>query len=186
MKKLIDYLPDFLKNIKDYKLTLNSIDIELNLINENIENIIKESSILTADEKRIQEWEQFLKIQKIGNLYQRKLYIIATITSVGKINKTKIEEIVNIYTGGGGADVSFDKDTSTIKVKVKPPQGAEIFRFDDIERTLNIMIPAHLNLNITRFYVFWENIKEDFPTWQALKDTNMTWKQVKFYTGITK
>lgn len=174
---LINYLPDFLKVIEDYKQLLSSLDVEINNLNGVMEYIVDQSSILKADEKRVSEWEGFLKISKQGDLYQRKLYIIATLTSVGKLNKTKIEEIVNIYTNGGGAIVEFKN--STIIVKVKPPSGSEDFLFPDIERTLNIMKPAHLGLSVIRYYITWGIVKEDFTTWQNLKDNIKTWQELK-------
>lgn len=179
---LIKYLPEFLRSIDDFKELFKSLDIEIKYLNEGIEYIINQSNILKANEKRIEEWEQFLKIDKQGDLHQRKLFIIATLTSVGKLNKSKIEEIVNIYTKGGGADVEFTN--STIIVKVKPPKGNEDFLFPDIERTLEKMKPAHLGLVVVRFYSRWENIKDDFNTWEDVKENFINWSDVKNYLDL--
>ena len=179
--KLIEYLPNFLKDIKDFKEIFNSLDVELNKIDNSFDYIINQASIMDADEKRIEQWEEFLRIEKQGNLYQRKLYIIATLTSVGKLNKTKIQDIVNIYTNGGGAEVEFKN--STIMIKVKPPMGTEDFRFDDIQRTIEVMKPAHLGLSIVRFYPFWQLIKDDFPTWGDVNKYFKNWGLVRQYVG---
>lgn len=179
---LINYLPEFLRSIEDFKELFASLDIEIKYLNDGIDYIINQSNIMKADEKRIEEWEQFLKIDKQGDLHQRKLYIIATLTSVGKLNKSKIEEIVNIYTKGGGADVEFVN--STIIVKVKPPKGNEDFLFPDIERTLEKMKPAHLGLTVIRYYCLWSDIYEDFDTWNDVLQNFETWLDVKNY--ITK
>lgn len=175
---LINYLPEFLKVIEDYKQLLNSLDIEVENLNDSINYIVDQSSILKADEERIEQWEEFLRISKQGDLYQRKKYIIATLTTVGKLNKTKIQEIVNIYTNGGGAIVEFRN--STIIVKVKPPEGNENYLFPDIERTLNVMKPAHLGLSVIRYYTIWLDVKDNFTSWRELKNTNKTWREIKF------
>lgn len=177
---LIQYLPNFLQEIKDFKEIFSSLDIEMEIVNNYIEYIVKQSSILNADEDRVAEWENFLRISKKGDLHQRKLYIIATLTTIGKLNKTKIEEIVNIYTGGGGAIVQFND--STIIVKVKPPEGVEDFRFPDIERTLNIMKPAHLGLVVTRYYALWSDVNTRFSTWEDVKNRFDTWGSVRNYS----
>lgn len=174
---LINYLPLFLQEVEDYKQLLDSLDTEVKILNDGVEYTLNQANILTADEYRISEWEDFLQIQKQGDLYQRKLYIIATLTTVGKLNKTKIEDIVNIYTNGGGAIVEF-RD-STIHVKVKPPAGSEDFLFPDIERTLNVMKPAHLGLVVTRYYTRWLDIKDKFTTWGELREKELTWRDVK-------
>lgn len=176
---LINYLPEFLRNIDDFKELFKSLDIEIKYLNEGIEYIINQSNILKANEKRIQEWEEFLKIDSQGDLLQRKKFIIATLTTVGKLNKSKIEEIVNIYTNGGGAEVEFSN--STIIVKVKPPKGNEDFLFPDIERTLEKMKPAHLGLIVIRDYVFWNDIYLDFDSWDSVFNNFETWKDVKNY-----
>ena len=178
---LINYLPNFLKTIEDYKQLLGSLDIEIKYLNDGIGYIINQASILNADERRIEEWERFLRITKQGNLYQRKKYIIATLTTVGKLNKTKIEEIVNIYTNGGGAIVEFTN--STIIVKVKPPKDNENYLFPDIERTLSVMKPAHLGLSVVRFYSSWQLIKDDFPTWGHVNKYFKNWNFVRQYVG---
>lgn len=175
---LVNYLPEFLKNIEDYSQLLNSLDIEIKNLNDGIEYIVKEASILNADESRVEEWEEFLRISKQGTLQQRKKYIIATLTTVGKLNKTKIEEIVNIYTNGGGCIVEFRN--STIIVKVQPPEGNEDVLFPDIDRTLNIMKPAHLGLSVIRYYTIWSEIKDSFSSWEDLKDSSKKWKELKF------
>lgn len=176
---LINYLPEFLRNIDDFKELFKSLDIEIKYLNEGIEYIINQSNILKANEKRIQEWEEFLKIDSQGDLMQRKKFIIATLTTVGKLNKSKIEEIVNIYTNGGGAEVEFLN--STIIVKVKPPKGNEDFLFPDIERTLEKMKPAHLGLSVIRDYVLWNDIYLDFDSWGTVFNNFETWKDVKNY-----
>lgn len=177
---LINYLPTFLQDIEDYKELLNSLDSEVEILEEGYKSIIKQSSILKADEERIKQWEEFLKIEKQGDLFQRKKYIIATLTTVGKLNKTKIEEIVNIYTNGGGAEVEFTN--STIMIKVKPPKGNEDFLFPDIERTINKMKPAHLGLMVARGYMFWNTIKDKFNSWGYVKSNFKTWNDVKNFS----
>ena len=151
--KLITYLPLFLRDFEEYKVLFDSLDIEVQNLNDGIMYAIDQASILNCDEDRVKEWESFLHITAQGDLYQRKLYIIATLTTVGKLNKRKIEDIVNIYTNGGGCTVEFSE--STIKIQVKPPNGGEIFLFPDIERTIEKMKPAHLAL---RLHAFIQNI----------------------------
>lgn len=177
--KLITYLPQFLQEIAEYKVLFDSLDIEVEKLKNGVMYAIDQASIMNCDENRAQEWENFLRITPQGDLYQRKLYIVATLTTVGKLNKTKIESIVNIYTNGGGAEVTFEE--STIKVLVKPPAGGEIFRFDDIERTLEKMKPAHLALTVTRFYSRYPDIAEKFATYQALKDGFEDYEALKNY-----
>lgn len=176
---LIEYLPQFLREFAEYKVLFDSLDIEVQDLKDGIMYAVDQASIMNCDEERVKEWESFLRIDAQGDLYQRKLYIVATLTTVGKLNKKKIEDIVNIYTNGGGCIVKFEE--STIKVQVKPPNGGEIFLFPDIERTLDKMKPAHLALLVTRFYSKYSDIKTDFADYQAIKDRFDTYNQVFAY-----
>lgn len=164
----INLIPKYLREIQEYKAISDAFDLQFDQINDRLEYILKQSAIMTADEKRISEWEAFLKIKASGNLYQRKQFIIATLTSIGKLNERKIQEIVNIYTEGGGAIVQVT--TNSIIVKVKPPVGGEIFLLDDIYKTLDKMKPAHLTLILIRFYSTYKNINDDFISYLEINN----------------
>lgn len=171
---LISYIPKYLKEIEEYKVLFSSVDQEITQIYESIRYVIQQASIKDCDEQRVEEWEKFLQIQKQGNLYQRKQYIIATLTTIGKLNEKKIQDIVNIFTNGGSAIVSIEN--SVIVVRVKPPNNGEVFLFPDIERALYPMKPAHLGLSVTRYYSTIEMLEGDFP---YIKDVENTFSLVK-------
>jgi Uncharacterized protein conserved in bacteria (DUF2313). len=179
---LIEYIPNFLRDIEEYIVLFNSLDITVEHLSDGIYYAIDQASILNCNEQRIKEWESFLKITPVGNLYQRRLYIIATLTTVGKLNKAKIEEIVNIYTNGGGAIISFHN--STIYIKVKPPDNGEVFLFPDIERTLNIMKPAHLLLSVTRYYATIGMIEDSFDKVSDVEAYFNTINDVELWLGV--
>ena len=176
---LVSRLPLHLQDIAEFKQINRSLDEEVNHLNEMASSLLSDSVIMTASESRVQEWEKWLGINPEGNLYQRKLFLIATLSGSGKLNEEKIKSLVKIYTGGS-ATVTFAN--STINVKVLPPKGqGELFRFDDIQRTLQKLIPAHLGLNIERDYATWSDIKQNFASWNAVKSGNTDWNAVKNY-----
>ena len=173
---LIDYIPEFLKPLNEYKQIFNTEDIELLKLKYGIAFAISESIIMQSTEKRVEEWEQFLGIVKNGNLYQRKLYILATLVGHGKLNEEKIKSIVNTYTLGGGCVVKFED--STIKVDVLPPNDGEIFIFSDIEKTLGRLKPAHIGLIVKRYYSTWGMVKDSYTSWGDIAQLE-NWKALK-------
>lgn len=176
---LLDLIPQDLREIREYKAIFDAFKIQFNEIDKRLSYILNQASIMGADESRTEQWESFLGIQKQGTLFQRKQFIIATLTSVGKLNEKKIEDIVNIYTNGGGCIVEVT--SSAIIVKIKPPLESEQFLFPDVERTLERMKPAHLALSVIRFYSTWRDIRNDYVDWQTVKTSFPTWKDVKLY-----
>lgn len=173
---LIDYIPEFLKPLNEYKQIFNTEDIELLRLKYGVAFAISESTIMQATEERVEEWEQFLSIIKNGNLYQRKLYILATLMGSGKLDEEKIKSVVGAYTLGGGCIVKFED--STIKVDVLPPEDGEIFIFSDIEKTLGRLKPAHIGLIVKRYYSTWGMVKDSYATWGDIAQLE-NWKALK-------
>lgn len=175
---LISRLPLHLQNIAEFRQINNALDTEVALLNERASSIISNSTIMKADEERVAEWEKYLDINAEGNLYQRKLFLVATISGSGKLNEEKIKSLVQIYTGGSA---TVTVENSTINVKILPPKSGELFRFEDIERTLTRLKPAHLGLVVERDYSSWNDIKTEFSSWNSIKTGLNKWNDVKNY-----
>lgn len=178
---LNEYVPVFLREFKEYRELNESLDVEVKNLYDNLALLIKESSIMNASERRISEWEAFLRISPKGNLYQRKLYITATLRGQGKLSEGKIKDIVNAYTEGGGANVSIVN--SVLVVEIKPPNQGEIFLFTDIERTLKDLKPAHLGLIVKRFYSTIARLENEFSTILDIENNLATIKDLENWIG---
>lgn len=62
--KLIDYLPPFLKNVREYKEIFRVVDDELEILSNRIDNILREVRINTAESYGLDRYE---KIYGISN-----------------------------------------------------------------------------------------------------------------------
>ena len=60
MSKINEYLPKVLQPIEEYKTTNEDLDVELNLLDSQINSILKEVIANTASEYGIQRWENSL------------------------------------------------------------------------------------------------------------------------------
>lgn len=172
---LIEYLPSFLQEVREFKALFDPIDKELNILYPIIENLFAEAVIMYCSEDRIKEWEKALKIVPLGTIDERRLYLKALLRGSGKLNEAKIKSMVDAFTGG---DAIVTLENSIITVKVLPPNNGEIYRFPDIERALKPLIPAHLGLSVVRFYSTWADIKSNFTDWNAIAES-ADWNAVK-------
>lgn len=175
--ELIKYLPPFLQEFIQFQSLMKSEDHEIDRLQDSIPVIFDDSYILTASSERIIEWEKKLNINPVGTLAQRKSFIISHLRGQGKLNEQRIKYIVNAFTGG---DSIVNFTGSTILVKILVPANGDIYLFPDVERALNPKIPAHIALQVQRFYSTWADVKTDFASWSTIG--NLTdWKELKNY-----
>ena len=173
--KLIEYLPHFLHEVKEFKAIFNAEDDEINILYPSIESIFAEAIIMYCSEGRVAEWEKALKVVPQGTLEERRYFIKALLRGSGKLNETKIKSIVEAFTGG---EAIVSLEDSTVVVKILPPNNGEVYRFLDVERALKPLIPAHLGLSIIRYYSTWGDIKNNYTNWNAVAQT-ANWKEVR-------
>lgn len=176
MGKLINYLPTYWHDSAEMQEILDSNEVEIDSLLADSKPIFIDNLILQASEERISGWERALQLTPLGTLEERRVYVLSVLMGIGKLNEKKIIDIVDIFTGGGGAIVTFAN--GVIDVKVLPPRNGEGFDFASIERSINKQRPAHLGLNVVRYYSTWGDIKEQFTSWQDVRDSKPSWRDV--------
>lgn len=176
-EKMMNFLPEYWHSNHDMIQILQTIADEIVLLHAKYQIIYTNAFILIASESRVREWEKDLKIQPIGSLYQRRLFILSKLRGNGKLNEVSIKSIVSSFTGGYDCIVTFSN--STITVRILPPNNGEVFVFSDIIRTITPRKPAHLGLVVKRYYSTWGDIKDQFTSWQDLNDSKTDWNAVK-------
>lgn len=173
--KLIRFLPEFLRDVEEFKALFAAEDFEIDFLYPAIESIFAEKLIMGCSDKRLNQWEQMLNITPQGTLEERRHYVKAVLSGTGKLNESKIKNIVKALTEGD-SNVSFHD--SAIYVKVLPPGDGTDFRFSDIERALLPLIPAHLGLTVERYYSTWGDVKMNYTDWGTVKEKS-DWNTVK-------
>lgn len=174
---LIEYLPQYLQDIKEFNIIFDSEDIQLDILFPLIESIFNERLIMQCSEERLSQWEKALGATPKGTVEERRYFIKALLRGSGKLNENKIKSVVEAFTGGETL-VSFEN--SVINVKVLPPNNGEVYRFPDVERALKPLVPAHLGLSVMRYYSTWGDIKNNFGSWDTVKRSE-NWNEIKNY-----
>lgn len=177
MSRLIEYLPEFLREIKEFKELFEAEDYEVDILYPSIESIFAEALIMYCSEERLSQWERALGVVPQGTVDERRYYIKALLRGNGKLNEQKIKSIVDAFTGGE-AIVSFNN--SVIVVKILPPNNGEVYRFPDVERALKPLVPAHLGLSVLRYYSTWGDIKNNYADWNTVSQAE-SWQIIRDY-----
>ena len=130
------------------------------------------------DESRLAEWENSLEIDVPENstVEERRNVIIAKIRGQNKFNVSNIKSIVKTFTGG---DAEVTIADGVISVKVLPPNNGQLYNQSALVWELKNKIPAHMQLNIERYYSTWGDVKNNETSWQSIRSGYTNWDALK-------
>lgn len=184
---LQSYLPDILGNEKSFAKMLDTENLEFDeVISSNIK-INNDMFIYTASHDAILRLENFLGIKGHGTLLQRKNYLVSLMRKGKNLDEQKIKEISNTITGSDcivkfyGADEVSNPDLGQglLRVQILSPDGRD-YRYEDIERALKPLVPAHLKLVVIKYFSLWKDISVNFSDWNSVKSFS-SWGALKNY-----
>ena len=130
------------------------------------------------DESRLAEWENALEIDVPENstVEERRNVIVAKIRGQNKFNVSNIKSIVKTFTGG---DAEVTVADGVISVKVLPPNNGQLYNQSALVWELKNKIPAHMQLNIERYYSTWGDVKNNETSWQSIRSGYTNWDALK-------
>lgn len=174
---LKNYLPELYRHIREMAALLQSEDSAFTTARRVIGTFAAENTISNGSEEAVALWEKFLGVQPPGNLEQRKMSLIAILRGQGPLTEEKIKDIVNAFTGSANS-ATVDLVDSVLRVRVLPPEWGEIYFFSEIKQALSTRIPAHIGLEVQRFYHTWQDITNDNQDWAAVNSSYSDWENV--------
>lgn len=130
------------------------------------------------DESRLAEWENALEIDVPENstVEERRNVIVAKIRGQNKFNVSNIKSLVKTFTGG---DAEVTVADGVISVKVLPPNNGQLYNQSALVWELKNKIPAHMLLNIERYYSTWGDVKNNETSWQSIRSGYTNWVALK-------
>jgi len=157
-EELITFYPIFYKEIFEMNEILKAYGNLADTIQKNIDIMLSDNYIQTADEPTITRLEKFLYINtdKTKSLNERKRFVLSFFIGFGRISATKIKAIIKNYTNAD-VDVEFKKfdDKGNNCLYVTCDRGTENnLKMYDIPEILTRKIPAHIFLNLLIKYIF--------------------------------
>ncbi len=157
-EELITFYPIFYKEIFEMNEILKAYGNLADMIQKNIDAMLSDNYIQTADEPTITRLERFLYINtdKTKPLEERRKFVLSFFIGFGRISAAKIKAIIKNYTNSA-VDVEFKKfdENGNSGLFITCERGAESdLRMYDIADILTRKIPAHIFLNLLIRYVF--------------------------------
>lgn len=118
---LINYLPEFLQNIKEYKEIMKSEDNEVTQLKNMIDNSKKEVTIEEATEKGISRFEKILNITNTGNLNleERRFIIKNKFLNRAPFTHRWLDNKLKNLCGIGNYNIIIDYKNLTLNVEIR-------------------------------------------------------------------
>lgn len=191
MIDLKKHVPSFISELEEMKLLYEIENVDINELFNAIQQVKDDMFITTATDEAIVRLEDFLSLKGQGSLSQRKSYLISLMQGK-KLNKRTIENIVNTIAGAKcivkfyGADETDNPEPGhgVIEIKVLNPDYDKDYKFDDIQRTLRLIVPAHLKIFIMKYFGTWSYIKDNFTDWSAVSTFDWSSVQIKYWDDL--
>lgn len=142
---LIEYLPYFLRNYKQFKYIFNVEDIELNKLFKLTETVKDRSFVNFADETGIKRFEKMLNITPLKNdsLNQRRIRILTKINDGIPYTMTTLKEKLSGILGENNYQINIDGYNFELIVSISEPNLIKT-----IQEYLKETLPANLLITI--------------------------------------
>lgn len=152
--KLLDYLPEYLKDIKEFKEIMNSEEEEIHELKDLIQDKLNQKFVDTAT-WGLEFWEKELGLQVNPNLpyEERRARIKGRLRGVGKCDSDLIKQVVDSWTNGN-VDVSFE---DCIKIKFNSIYGVPS-NIEDLQNAIKDIKPVHLKVEYDYIYLLIKDI----------------------------
>lgn len=185
---LLNYLPEFMQEIKEFKEIVQAENVVFNILSNDIEYFLNQLFIDSASPETVFRFENFLGIKGEGTLDQRKSYILALIKKGDKLNEKSIKTIVDTITGSEAIvtfyainEVNSPKNGhAVLLVQVLSPDNNKDYKYDDIQRALQPLVPAHIDLMVIKYFSTWQNVKDNYLDWGAAAQA-ASWQEINDY-----
>jgi hypothetical protein len=148
---LIDYLPRFLQEIREYKALTDTEQPEMTLLWDELDDVQKDQFVVTATINGVSRWEAVLNIKPKASdsLEDRKFRIMTRLNEQIPYTITGLRKQMETLCGAGNYEILLDNGAYTLSVKVGL---AAKNNYDDVDAMVNRMVPANLLVDISLKY----------------------------------
>ncbi len=151
MRTYIEYLPGFLRLIKDYQGIGSGMDPEIGALVELQKQLAKNCIILDADNAITTRWEQLLKIIPAtgDDLQLRRFRVAARLSSKLPYTERQMHASLQALVGVDGYTANLDISAERLSVRIA--LGRKVM-LDEAARMLDEMVPLNIVIDVSVMY----------------------------------
>lgn len=149
-RKLIDYLPPFIRNVKECESIMNDGEQpEIDFAWKEIENVLKDQFISDATENGVKRWEKILGIVPKGTvtLGERRFSILSKINETLPFTITTLKEQLKSLCGENNYSVVVDGYSLIVRVALEAKNNLA-----DVDALLKRIVPANMVIDLSIKY----------------------------------
>lgn len=171
-RKLIDYLPSVVAEVKDYQELMKTEQVEIENLWQKAYQGLDNQFVDSTDENGIARYELMLNIHPkvTDDLELRQFRVLSRFNEQLPYTYTKMIEQLKALCGKDGVRAELNGLSLSVKVELTA-KG----KVDEVKELLNRMIPANVVVDVSLLYNQWKKAKR--LKWGQVK--GMTWGQLR-------
>lgn len=155
---LLNYLPEFMQDIKEMQMIMNPNDKNIDKMHRNIDIILDNMFVKYATLSGIEQYESMLNIYPniTDSICDRKDRILAIYNEVLPFTEHTLINILNFLCGKDGYiyEISYTKLYLKIFIKLKKKQFE-----NDIRNIVERIVPMNIFLSVSIKYNIWNDLR---------------------------
>lgn len=150
-RKLENYLPQFLREVREIKNIIGAEQLALEAIWDYAEGILPEFFLDDMTSYGVERWESILEInpKAIDTLEDRRVRIKTKLKKDLPYTKKNLELKLASICGSDGYSVEYDNDNYKIKIRITLTVKSSI---DEVEQLLYRIVPANMVVDLSLMY----------------------------------
>jgi hypothetical protein len=149
-RKLINYLPEVLRNFREFEKTFETEAPEFEKLQKNLSNVLKDFFVQDATERGVLRWEKLLKIvpKVTDSLDDRKFKIITKIIKQLPYTHRRLNYLLEGFCGDEySLQIEHDLYKITVRINLTVKNN-----FNDVQNLLETMVPANLIIDLSLMF----------------------------------
>lgn len=148
---LLNYLPDFMQDMKEVKILLSAEDTDLEALKIDVENVFKDQYFLEATENGLKHYEEMFGIvpKLTDTLETRRFRLLARFNESLPYTEISINKQLETLCGKDGYSIEVVFEEYRVIAKVSLTRKA---LFDEVKKLLDKVLPANLILDLSLMY----------------------------------
>jgi hypothetical protein len=170
-RKLIDYLPEVMKNVAEFIQISNAEQNTKEKLWDDVYKTFDEAFVSTQSKIGIERWEKTLKLspKDTDSIESRRIKVMGRLLSDIPYTTRTFKKTLDGLCGADGYNMSIDFDNDIIDIKLCLKMAQVINELVELSEAI---IPAHIMFNVTI----------DYNTHRTLANAGVTHRQLKQYT----
>ena len=142
---LARYLPAYLSKDETYDKLLKAIGHDQELIRLEIRSLLEQLFAASATEC-LDEWEDFLQIDRKGSIQSRRNAVLAKIRGRQTVTLDFLTKVVNLYVSDKLATIKSYPTEYVVEILY---HGGQVTDYAELRKAIRTYLPAHLGFKLT-------------------------------------